>query len=336
MTCHQLQVFLAVADAGNFARGAEALRLSQPTVSQHIAALERELGVSLLDRSRRGVALTEAGKLLRRHARQVVGAMTAAQQAVDRFRGLEETPLRVGVSTIPGTYLVPQVMPELFARHPGLHLILLQGDSRETLDRVAADEVEMGVVGSRFEQRGLAYTPLAGDTIRLVVAPTHPWAQTGRIALADLVGEPLILRESGSGTGKTVGEALRNAGLDMAALQVRAEVGSTEAIKAAVAVGAGAAFLSECACEMEVARGELAVVAVEGLVIERSFYLVRRAARTLSPAAAVFWEVLLERLGGRPDGARLGGTTQDLPPGPTVPRRSGRGWRGRRKTPPGP
>lgn len=294
MTCHQLQVFLAVADAGNFARGAAALRLSQPTVSQHIAALEGELGVSLLDRSRRGVTLTEAGKLLRRHARQVVGAMTAAQQAVERFRGLEETPLRVGVSTIPGTYLVPRVMPELFARHPGLRLILLQGDSRETLDRVAADEVEMGLVGSRFEQRGLVYTALAGDTIRLVVAPTHPWAQVPCIALAELAGAPLILRESGSGTGKTVGEALRKAGLDMSALQVRAEVGSTEALKATVSAGVGAAFLSECACDKEVERGELVVVAVEGLVIERSFYLVRRVVRTLSPAATAFWGVLVD------------------------------------------
>jgi len=296
MTCHQLRVFLAIADAGNFARGAEALRLSQPTVSQHIAALEGELGVSLLDRSRRGVTLTEAGKLLRRHARQVVGAMAAAQQAVERFRGLEETPLRVGVSTIPGTYLVPRAMPALFARHPGLRLILLQGDSRETLDRIAADDVELGLVGSRFEQRGLAYTPLASDTIRLVVAPDHRWAQVKAIALADLAGEPLILRESGSGTGKTVGEALRKAGLDLSTLQVRAEVGSTEALKAAVAVGVGAAFLSEWACREEVKRGALAAVAVEGLVVERSFYLVQRAARTLSPAATAFWEVLL---GGR-------------------------------------
>ena len=297
MTCHQLQVFLAVADAGNFARGAGALHLSQPTASQHIAALEGELGVSLLDRSRRGVTLTEAGKLLRRHARQVVGAMAAAQHAIERFRGLEETPLRVGVSTIPGTYLVPRAMPALFARHPGLRLILLQGDSRETLDRIAADDVELGVVGSRFEQRGLAYTPLASDTIRLVVAPTHPWAQVKCIAPAELAGEPLILRESGSGTGKTVGEALQKVGLDVSALQVRAEVGSTEALKESVAAGVGAAFLSEWACSEEVERGELVVVAVEGLVVERSFYLVRRATRTLSPAAAAFWEVLLGSCG---------------------------------------
>lgn len=149
VTCHQLQVFPAVADAGNFARGAEALRLFQPIVSQHIAALEAELGVPLLDRCRRGAILTEAGMLLRRHA----------YQAVERFRGVDEAPPRAGLSTIPGTYLVPQQLPSLFAKHPGLRLVLVQGDSRQILDRLAANDVEAGVVGSRFERRGLAYTP---------------------------------------------------------------------------------------------------------------------------------------------------------------------------------
>lgn len=300
MTCHQLQVFLAVADAGNFARGADALRLSQPTVSQHVAALEGELGVTLLDRSRRGATLTEAGKLLRRHARQVIGAMDATRQAVERFRGLEEAPLRVGVSTIPGTYLVPQTMPTLFASHPGLRLILVQGDSREILDRVVADDVELGMVGSRFEQRGLAYTPVARDTIRLVVAPGHRWERAESIGLTELLDEPLILRESGSGTGKTVGEALRKSGVELAALRVRAEVGSTEALKAAVASGVGAAFLSEWACRKEVERGGLVAIEVDGLTIERPFYLARRTNRTPSPAATAFWDAVVSLGAGMP------------------------------------
>ncbi|GAB4267942.1 MAG: selenium metabolism-associated LysR family transcriptional regulator [Deferrisomatales bacterium] len=312
MTYHQLRVFLAVADAGHFARGAEVLHLSQPTVSQHIAALEEELGLALLDRSRKGVTLTEAGKLLRRHARRVVGAMEATREAVERFRGLEGVPLRVGVSTIPGTYLVPVAMPELFASHPGLRLVLVQGDSRETLDRVASDDVEVGMVGSRFDQRGLAYTPVGSDTIRLMVAPDHPWARAGAIALSGLAEQWLVLRESGSGTGKTVGEALRRAGVDPSSLRVRAQVGSTEALKAAVASGVGAAFLSEWACQKEVERGELVAVPVEGLAVERSFHLVRRAGRTLSPAAAAFWEVMAAHFGGPPVGPSAGAPMRNV------------------------
>ncbi len=295
MTCHQLQVFLAVADAGSFARGAAALRLSQPTVSQHVAALEEELGLMLLDRARRGATLTEAGKLLRRHARQVLAAMDATRQAVERFRGVGEVPLRAGVSTIPGTYLVPLAMADLFATHPGLQLVLIQGDSREIVERLAADDVEVGIVGSRFEQRGLAYTPLGEDRIRLVVAPGHPWAGCGTLPLEALTTRPLVLREAGSGTGKTVTEALRRAGLDPAALRVRAELGSSEALKGAVAAGVGAGFLSEWAFRADAERGDLVAVAVEGLAIERLFYLVRRASRTVSPAAAVFWEAVLAR-----------------------------------------
>jgi DNA-binding transcriptional LysR family regulator len=292
MNSHQLKVFLAVVDVGNFARGAKALHLSQPTVSQHIAALEGELGLTLIDRSRKGVVLTEAGKLLRRHARKVAGALDATQQAVERFRNLEDTALRVGVSTIPGTYLVPPALPGLFGKHPGLRLTLVQGDSRDILDRVLSDDVEVGIVGSRFEQRGLTYAPFGKDAIRLVVPPGHPWAEGGKIALSELQDHPVVLREAGSGTGKTVAQALGRAGLDQSALRVRAEVGSTEAIKATVASGVGAAFLSECSFRGEAERGELVAVEIEGLTIERTFNLVRRASRALSPAATVFWDVL--------------------------------------------
>jgi LysR family transcriptional regulator, low CO2-responsive transcriptional regulator len=292
MTLHQLQLFLAVAESGSFARGAQAAMLSQPTVSQHIATLESELGVVLLDRSRKRILLTEAGKLLRRHARQVLAEAEGTRRAMERFRAMEDLPLRVGASTIPGTYMVPAVMASLFERFPGLRLVLLQGDSRETLDRVAKEEVELGLIGSRFEERGLAYLPVGRDVIRLVVGPAHVWARRDPITVADLLSQPLILREAGSGTGKTVGEALRQAGLDTGKLQVRAEVGSTEAVKAAVAAGAGAAFLSELAIRRELERGELTSVAVEGLAIERFFYLVRRAARGFSPAAQVFCDLL--------------------------------------------
>lgn len=293
MNVHQLQVFLAVADSGNFARGAQLLHLSQPTVSQHIAALESELGVQLMDRSRKGVTLTEAGKLLLRHARRLTAEMDAAHQAIERFLGMEGAHLRVGVSTIPATYLVPSALPGLFGKYPDIQLTLVQGDSRETLDRVASDDVELGVLGSRFEQRGFDYAPWGKDTIRLVVRQDHPWAKAGKISLSELCEEPLIQREAGSGTGKTLEKALGEAGLNKGSLRIRAEVGSTEALKASVLAGLGGGFLSTWAISAEVERGELATVEVDGLSIERSFYLVRRAGHTLSPAAVFLWDLLL-------------------------------------------
>ncbi len=292
MTLHQLRIFLAVSDAASFARGAQTLYLSQPTVSQHMAALEDELGIILLERSRKGVTLTEAGKELRTHARKLLRLLDEAQQAMKRFRLMEDIPLRVGVSTIPGTYMLPLAFPEIFKTHPELRLSLVQGDSRETVDRVIAEEVELGIVGSRFEQKGLTYTPIGHDVVRLIVAPQHPWASEGKISIAQLASQPLFTREAGSGTGRTVEKALKDSGVDPGALKVRAEMGSTEAQKAAVLSGSGGAFLSQWAVGGELQRGDLVGIEVEGLTIERSFYLVRRTKSSQSAAAAIFSEII--------------------------------------------
>lgn len=294
MNLRQLEAFLAVAEHGGFSAAAREALLTQSTVSQHVAALEAELGAQLLERSRNGVTLTEAGKILRRHARQALVELRHAREAIGKARGLAETTLRVAASTIPGGYLVPSVLARLCQRSPGLTVVLRQGDSRETVDRVVGREADVGVVGSRFEEKGLLYEPVGGDEIRLTLPAGHPWAGRAAVALAELAGEPFVGREAGSGTARTVGEALAAAGLDPGSLAVRAHMGSSEAVKAAVLAGLGVAFLSDAAVRREVDRGELSLIAVEGLRIARPFYLVRRTGRELPAAAAAFWDEMRE------------------------------------------
>ena len=295
MNLKQLEVFLAVADSGSFSRGAEATFITQSTVSQHIAALENELGVKLLDRTGRGALLTEGGKVLVEHARRVVSGAREIEQTMRRFRGLEEAELRVGGSTIPGDYVIPEVLPLLLARHPGIRLTLLQGDSRETLERVAREEVEIGIVGSRFDDAGVTFTPLGRDEIRLIAGSTHPLAAAGAIDLDTLVGQEFVMREPGSGTARTVAQALAGAGVAPEALTVRASLGSNEAVKHAVASGLGLSFLSEISVRKELGRGDLVEIAVEGLTISRTFYLVQRDGRELSPAARAFLDLMTEQ-----------------------------------------
>jgi DNA-binding transcriptional LysR family regulator len=266
-------------------------------VSQHVAALEEELGAQLLERSRNGATLTEAGKILRRHARQALADLKHAKEAIRRARGLETATLRVAASTIPGGYLVPPVLAQLCERSPGLAVVLRQGDSRETAERVAGREAEVGVVGSRFDDRGMTYAPVGGDEIRLTVPRGHPWGARGSVAPSELANEPFVGREAGSGTARTVAEALAAAGLPAGSLKVRAHMGSSEAVKAAVQTGLGVAFLSDAATRREVDRGDLALVEVAGLRIARPFYLVKRAGSQLSPAAEAFWAAMLETYG---------------------------------------
>ena len=295
MNLKQLEIFLAVAETGSFSRGAEATFITQSTASQHISSLESDFGVRLLDRTGRGALLTEGGKVLFQHARQVIDDVQAIHQAMRRFKGVEDVELRIGGSNIPANYMIPELLPVLLELFPTLRLTLIQGDSRDILEKLAREEIELGVVGSRFDEEGFEFAPLGRDEISLVVNRRHPWNGRKSVELAELEGEPLVLREPGSGTGRTVNEALAKAGLPPQTLKVTAHLGSNEAVKHAVASGLGSSFVSLLSVGKEIEREELVPVKVKGLTISRRFYLASRAGRELSPAAKAFAKVLGEK-----------------------------------------
>lgn len=294
MNLKQLEVFVAVAETGSFSKGAEAAYLTQSTVSQHISALELEFGIKLLDRTARGAYPTEGGKLLLRQARQLLAEAREIRKSMARFRGLDDATLTIGASNIPGDYLIPAAIPRLLGRFPGLKLILRQGDSRDILARIVSGEVEVGMVGSRFGEEGCTFLPICRDEIRLIARSGHRWHGRKSVSLRELQEEQMILRASGSGTGDAVVEALRAAGMTLDDLKVRAWLGSNEAVKQAVAAGAGVSFLSILSLRAEIESGEMIAIAVEGMEISRQFYLASRSARELSPAATAFAEVMLE------------------------------------------
>ncbi len=297
MNIKQLEVFLAVAESGSFSKGAHATCITQSTVSQHISALEREFDLLLFDRTGKGALLTEAGKLLALHAARIVADLHVAELALHRFKGVKEAVLKVGGSNIPADYMMPAALPRLLERYPGLMATVCQGDSREILDRLLKEEVELCVVGSRFELEGIDYSPIGQDLILLVTYPSHPWGSRKTVPVNEIASEPLIFRESGSGTGKSVFEALAQAGIHPSSLKIKAVLGSNESIKQAVMGGLGVSFVSEFSVRNELERGELNVVDLTGLEIVRSFYLATRAGRVLSPAAQAFVAVMEEMYG---------------------------------------
>lgn len=297
MNLKQLEVFLAVAESGSFSRGAETTFITQSTVSQHISALEKEFGVKLLDRTGKGALLTSGGKVLLLHARRIIADAREIELTMNRFKGLEDATLSVGGSNIPGSYMIPAVLPLVLERFPALKITLLQGDSREILERIAREEVELGIIGSRFEDKGFTFSPLGKDEIRLIANRQHKWRKKKAVTIEEILEEEFILREPGSGTGKTVREALAKVGVSQDRLKVRAWLGSNEAVKHAVAGGLGISFLSELSVRRELARGELAEVCVRGVNISRHFYLASRSGREFSPAAEAFESVMREVYG---------------------------------------
>jgi DNA-binding transcriptional LysR family regulator len=296
MNLKQLEVFLAVAESGSFSRGAEASYLTQSTVSQHISALEDELEMRLLDRTPRGAQLTDAGRLLVTHAHRIVNEVGEARRALDHFRGVEDVSLTIGASSIPGIYLIPSLVPFIRREYPGLHLTVLQGDSKDITERVSRGEFELGVVGSRFAVENCTFTPTGNDRIILVAGKGHPWFDRQFVPTEALPGQQFVFREEGSGTGKTVTDALAAAGIVPADLQAGIRLGSNEAVKAAAAAGAGLAFVPAVSVHRELKQAELREIRVEGLEITRQFFLVSRTGRELSPASAAFARSLREML----------------------------------------
>jgi DNA-binding transcriptional LysR family regulator len=294
MNLRQLEVFVAVVETGSFSRGAESASLTQSTVSQHVASLEGEVGLRLLDRTGHGIVLTGAGELFLRHARQVLSECDALRRAMTGFHGLQQVDLTVGASNIPANYLIPAILPRLSAEHPGIALTLRTGDSRAILDQLLTNCMELAVVGTRSDDRGLEFTPLASDLLVLAVNPRHPWSRCATITLDDLVGSPLVVRESGSGSDQALHQALRLAGVDSARLQVAVRLGSNEAVRQTVIGGFGAAFLSEISIRQELQNGYLVKVPVSGFSVPRQFWLVTRSRRTASPAARVFAALIQE------------------------------------------
>ncbi|MBI2016589.1 MAG: LysR family transcriptional regulator [Candidatus Rokubacteria bacterium] len=288
MDLRRLEVFAKVAELGSFSRAAEVLFLTQPTISEHVRALEEELGVQLLDRLGRGATPTPAGRLLLGYAQRLITLAREAQQAIDQFQGRMRGELIVGGSTIPGEYVLPALIGQFKGKYPDISISLRIGSSRQVSEWVEEGGVEIGLVGARPPSRALASRQLMADEMVIVVPADHPWAGRKHVALADVKAEPLIVRERGSGSREALVRALGEAGLDLTAFRVVGEMGSTQAGKQAVRAGVGAAFLSKRAVEDECRAKLLACVKVRDLSVSRAFYFVTHRHRTRSPLAEAF------------------------------------------------
>jgi DNA-binding transcriptional LysR family regulator len=286
----RLEIFAKVAELGSFSRAAEALFLTQPTISEHVRGLEDELGVQLLDRLGRGATPTRAGQLLLGYARRMLSLSREAHQALERFQGRVSGELVVGGRTIPGEYVLPAIIGRFKAKYPDVSISLLIGSTRQVSDWLEEGRVEVGVVGARPGTRVLEARELMADELVLVVPAGHPWAARKSATLAELQKAPMVVRERGSGSRQAVEHALEEAGVELSSLRVVGEMGSTQAVKQAVRAGLGIALLSKRAVEDECRAGLLACVKVKDLRIARAFYLVIHRDRTRSPLAQAFIE----------------------------------------------
>jgi len=289
MNLSQLKAFLAVAQDRSFSRAAEKLYLTQPAVSKQIQALEEGLGMRLFDRVGRSILLTEAGNILHDHAHIVFQTLEEARETITQLRGLQRGHLRISAASTIGTYMLPQPLGELKAQFPGIEISLAITNKARVVQQVLNHEVELGFVGPPVEPAELEREEYLLDELVLILAPTHRLAREESVGVAELAEEVFILREQGSGTREIMEEELGRVHLS---LKKAMELGSTEAIKQAVAANLGVSIVSKFAISLEILQGRLAVARLPELNLSRQLFVIHHGGRTLSPAAQEFCSLL--------------------------------------------
>ena len=279
MDTHHLKVFVAVFRSLSFSQAAEALRISQPTVSEHVKNLEAEMDCRLFDRLGRTIRPTMEAEILFPEATRLMEGMESIRNRLSRAGKSVSGKLVIGASTIPGTYLVPSLSSEFRKIHPGISYEILVADSRGIARMVTGHSLLLGIVGAQIDTERLECTPLFEDEI-ILVAPASMEVKK-RVGRKELALLPLMTREEGSGTRRTVETHLQRAGVDPAGLNVTATLGSTESVKQSVKEGLGLSFLSRRAVQDELASDILRHIAVTGLRITREFTLIRHRKITL-------------------------------------------------------
>lgn len=276
----QLEALCRIVELGSFTRAAERLGIAQATVSERIANLERMVGAPVLDRLGRRAEPTAVGRHLAERGQALLDAQHALGAEVEAMVGGGGV-VRVGASSIPGEHILPDLLSRLEGTpRPRVHVQI--GDTTSIVAAVTRGEVELAVVGAREAGPYLRYQALWRDHLVLAVPSGHPLAGRSVVTIAALGGEPWVVRELGSGTWRTVREALQGV---LPAIQPAAVLTSSAAIKAAVIAGLGVSIVSERAVRLEALAGLLATAHVDGLALERWFYLVTDERRTLAPAA---------------------------------------------------
>jgi DNA-binding transcriptional LysR family regulator len=294
MDLHQIEIFCSLIRHKSFSRAAEALLLSQPTVSGHIKNLEDELGVRLLDRLGKRILPTEAGEVLYRHGLKLLEERDRARQEIDSLSGTVSGLLRLGGSTIPGAYILPPFIGAFRKKHPAVSIQLTIEDTARVTEAVLAGELMIGIVGARVADPRLEVHPFETDELVIAVPARHRWARKRAIAPGALIGEPFILREEGSGTRKIMEDRLDKTGLSIAELNISAVVGSSDAVRQAVKAGLGIAILSIRAIQDDLDAGKLAAVRIAGVRMERSFFVVLLKGRSRSPLCKAFLDFILK------------------------------------------
>jgi DNA-binding transcriptional LysR family regulator len=293
----QIEAFVQVSTHNSFSRAAEALQLTQPSITARIQSLERELGEELFERGGRGVRLTDAGTVFLPYVEKLLQTLQEGRDSVDEVRNAQLGSLRLGSAITISTYVLPSILHTFCQRHPGVDVVIRTGRSEQVLNMLLADEVQVGLV------RSLANTEvetihLYDDEIVLVAYPGHPFARSGaKPTVAAAAAEPIVLFDRGSSYYGLIHNFFRHAGVIP---NVAMELDSLEATKRMVEEGLGIALVPLVTIGRELEAGTLVRVNLsDAEPIKRPISLIYRRNRKRSRTVQAFVEVMSEIFAAR-------------------------------------
>lgn len=274
MELKQLRSFCTVVEYRSFTKAAERLYISQPTISTHIRQLEEELQTPLLIRTTKSLNITPRGMELY----ECAGHMLNLQENLIKHWSEEDSRvIRVGTSTIPSTYVLPEVLPAFRREHPDVQFSIFQGDTQRVIDGLLTGSYEVGLVGSQTQEDSLCFVPFLRDTMVLITPVSQRYLEWREgFTVADIIREPLLFRQQGSGSKKWIESYIEQCGLRESELRIMARLNDQETIKGLVAGGLGISIISAKAAADYEREGKLLTFPLPGNPVGRWLYLAHR------------------------------------------------------------
>jgi len=287
MHLNQLWVFYHVAKHGSFSLAAEALFLTQPSVSNQVKLLEEAYGIKLFERFGRTIGLTHPGEVLYAYAERIFTLAKEADSVIEELKEMKGGLIKISASSTLGAYYLPDIIDRFRKKHPLVEIRMTSGYTQSVAEDVLALRSDLGLIGQAVSHPNLVATPLWEEELVLIVAPGHLFARSRRIDVSRLKDQPFIMSERGSGVRTITEELFLRTGISP---QIAMELGENEAVKRAVASGLGITIISATVAKGELEAGTLRAVRLAGDRLTRRFYIIHHKDKYLSRLIRAFMD----------------------------------------------
>ena len=295
MNLKQLESFSYIIETNSFSEAAKKLFLTQPTISSHISLLEKELSTQLLIRTTKDVTPTDAGKKLYTYAKQMLQIQNTILEEFHVKSEDEKNVITLGASSIPEQYILPEILPKYLKKNKN-EFKIGQGDSFEIINQVVNKEIEIGLVGTQIETSNCIFEPFYKDKLVVITPVNQKYLQMKEegFHIKDLLKEPIIMREEGSGTRKEIKKFLNHMKINDGSLNIIATLNSAEAIKRSVANNMGISIISNLAVQDYIKEKRVLAFDLAEENIYRNLYIVRNKEMYMSKSSLKFIKFMRE------------------------------------------